>query len=75
MLVSSTQRWREGRAAYRPAREVVSTRSLDVAEIPDDTTAKRFVEAHHYSGTYPAARLGAFAVWVGGSGSRSWRAA
>ena len=56
MITNAVQRWREGRATYRPAREVVSTRSLDVAEILDDSTPKAFIEAHHYSGTYPAAR-------------------
>ncbi len=30
---------------------------LEVASIADDTTAKRFVTAHHYSGSYPAARF------------------
>ncbi len=39
----------------RPAREVVSTRDLDVAEI-DELTAKAFVETHHYSRSFPASR-------------------
>jgi hypothetical protein len=57
MIVDVAQRWRDRRAAYRPAREVVSTRTLEVAEIATDNEARRFVEAHHYSGTYPAARF------------------
>lgn len=54
--MTRTQRWREGRASYRPAREVVSTRHLEVVELPDDRTASQFVAAHHYSRSYPAAR-------------------
>jgi hypothetical protein len=57
VIASHAQRWLAGRAFYRPAREVVDVRSLEVAEIPDDTTARAFVEAHHYSATYPAARF------------------
>jgi len=51
------QRWLQHRSFYRPAREVVSTAALDVGEIPDDTTAKAFVVAHHYSSTFVAARF------------------
>lgn len=40
----------------RPAREVVSTRDLDVVEVDDDATPKAFIERHHYSRSYPAAR-------------------
>jgi hypothetical protein len=50
------QRWRARRDSYRPAGEVINTRAFDVTTIADDATAKRFVEEHHYSGTYPAAR-------------------
>jgi hypothetical protein len=55
--VTLCQRWRERRDSYRPAGEVITTRHYEVAAIPDDTTAKDFVEAHHYSGSYPAARF------------------
>lgn len=51
------QRWRSGRDLYRPAREVIDVSRFEVASIPDDTTAKRFVTSHHYSGSYPAARF------------------
>jgi hypothetical protein len=54
-LESSGQRWRDGRPCF-PGREVMRTGSLDVGVLEDDTTAKGFVLAHHYSGTYPAAR-------------------
>lgn len=57
MITATCQRWREGRAAYRPAREVVATRALDVSSIATDTEARAFVEAHHYSRSYPAARF------------------
>jgi hypothetical protein len=52
----SVQRWRNGRDFYRPAGEAFDPRAHDVAEIPDDTTARAFVVAHHYSRSYPAAR-------------------
>lgn len=50
------QRWRCRRDSYRPV-EPIRTTLYDVAEIPDDGTARRFVCEHHYSGTYPAARV------------------
>lgn len=53
--IGGCQRWRERRESYRPAREVVRTSELDVAAIADDTTARAFVELHHYSGSYPSA--------------------
>lgn len=56
MIVDVTQRWRAGRARYRPAREPIDVARHEVAAIADDT-AKRFVIEHHYSGTYPAARF------------------
>lgn len=51
------QRWRDRRASYRPAGEPIDPGQLEVAPIGDDTTARRFVERHHYSGSYPAARF------------------
>lgn len=54
-LFPVVQRWRERRASYRPAREVVDTRTLGVEPI-DEARARAFVELHHYSGSYPAAR-------------------
>jgi hypothetical protein len=51
------QRWCEGRASYRPPSEVIRTSEYEVAELPDDTTARDFVTSHHYSRTYPAARF------------------
>jgi hypothetical protein len=48
-------RWRDRRNA-RPRGEVIDTRQYEVAPIAEDRTAKAFVQTHHYSGTYPAAR-------------------
>lgn len=55
MSADRCQRWRERRESYRPAREVIRTSDFDVAAIADDTTARAFVEQHHYSGSYPSA--------------------
>lgn len=56
MIVSATQRWRGGRASYRPAGETIPTHRYDVEELASDTEARAFVVAHHYSRSYPAAR-------------------
>lgn len=53
----ANQRWRERRESYRPVGEPIETRLYEVAEIADDTPAKRFVVEHHYSGSFPAARF------------------
>lgn len=57
MLTPVVQRWRAHRSLYRPAGEPINTRAYEVAEMPGDTEARTFVEAHHYAGTYPAARF------------------
>jgi hypothetical protein len=50
------QRWMRGREAWRPAGELfVPTRHA--VELLDELDAKSFVCEHHYSGTYPAARV------------------
>jgi len=49
------QRWTERRARYRPAGERIQPAEYDV-DVLDEGPARRFVEAHHYSGSYPAAR-------------------
>jgi hypothetical protein len=55
------QRWRAGRASYRPLREPIDPSNFEVAPI-DERAARAFVLAHHYSGSYPAAvaRYGLF---------------
>ena len=50
------QRWYRRLGTWRDASEVIDTRAHEVAEIADDSTPKAFVEEHHYSGSYPAAR-------------------
>lgn len=51
------QRWDYGRDRYRPPHEVIRTTEYDVALIATDTVARAFVEQHHYSRSYPAARV------------------
>lgn len=55
-LFSACQRWRSGRASYRPAGECFDHSRASVSII-DEAAAKAFVLEHHYSGSYPAARL------------------
>jgi len=50
------QRWYQRLGSWRESNEVIDTRAYEVAELHDDATPKRFVEEHHYSGSYPAAR-------------------
>jgi hypothetical protein len=59
VITSTVQRWRDRRDAYRPAGELIETSAYEVAPLEgegSDTTARAFVERHHYSGSYPAAR-------------------
>lgn len=64
-MTAITQRWRDGRARYRPAGETINPLRYDVAALDDDTTPKAFIIGHHYSGTYPAARA-RFGLFRGG---------
>lgn len=57
MLVAANQRWRDRRSSYRPAGETIRTADYEVAPLPTDREARAFVVAHHYSGSYPAARF------------------
>jgi len=50
------QRWRDARDSYRPAGETIRTADYSVEQIPE-LDAKSFVIQHHYSGSYPAARV------------------
>lgn len=56
MLTALAQRWGLRRCRFRPAGEVIAPREYDVEPL-DETPAKAFVVAHHYAGTYPAARF------------------
>jgi hypothetical protein len=55
-LPLACQRWRDRRDTYRPAGEPIVTRHYEVAAVATDREARGFVERHHYSGSYPAAR-------------------
>jgi hypothetical protein len=51
------QRWRSRRSCYRPNGEVICTREYEIAAISRDGEAREFIEEHHYSRSYPAARF------------------
>lgn len=53
---TSNQRWRDRASSFRPAGEVIATGEYEVALTSSDKLARSFVEQHHYSGSYPAAR-------------------
>lgn len=55
MIAAHCQRWRDRRGTYRPANEPFDPQGYEVAPIDTDREARGFVEAHHYSGTYPVA--------------------
>lgn len=56
-LELGNQRWRDRRASFRRPDEQIDTARHDVAEVASDACARDFVETHHYSGSYPAARF------------------
>ena len=59
MISEVVQRWRGGRANYRPAGEVIDPRRYEVAAIDgegSDNIARAFIPAHHYSRSMGAAR-------------------
>jgi hypothetical protein len=56
LTASTCQRWRARRDSYRPAGEPINTSKYGVELLIDDTTPRRFVETHHYSGSFVAAR-------------------
>lgn len=57
MITDICQRFTERRESRRPAGETIRTAAYDVVEFPDDTTPRAFVERHHYSGSWVAARF------------------
>jgi hypothetical protein len=57
MITQKVQRWRAGDTRWRHAGEVFDPRRYEVEIIPDDTTARGFVEREHYAHSYPAARM------------------
>ncbi len=56
LALGLTQRWTETEESWRPGAEPIATWKYEVAAIPDDTTPRTFVERHHYSRSYVAAR-------------------
>lgn len=56
MIAPVCQRWRGRRASFRPVGEMFDTRAHEVVVLTSDNTARSFVEEHHYSGSYVAAR-------------------
>jgi hypothetical protein len=57
VIVSVTQRWRSGRASYRPAGEPIRTADYDVELLRGARATKAFIAAHHYERTMPATRF------------------
>jgi hypothetical protein len=51
------QRWRNGRTLYRPNGEVICTSQYEIGAVARDREAQAFIEEHHYSKSYPAARF------------------
>jgi hypothetical protein len=59
LITAVSQRWRGGRASYRPAGEPIDTSRYEVAPIDGvgaDNLAGAFVTANHYAASMPAAR-------------------
>lgn len=56
MIAAFTQRWRSGRASYRPAGEPIRTADYDVALLERHAEPRAFVEGNHYSRSWVTAR-------------------
>lgn len=56
MIARACQRWRERRDSYRPAGEVINPDDYEVRRLDTVADARRFVETHHYSGSWVADR-------------------
>lgn len=65
MITSIAQRWRDRRDSYRRRGEGFNPSAFEVAPIASDKVARTFVERHHYSGSYPAARE-RYGIYTGG---------
>jgi hypothetical protein len=57
MITDVVQRWRNGRASYRPAGVPFDHAAFEVALLPTEKEIKAFVLAHHYEASFPAARF------------------
>lgn len=56
LTFTACQRWNHRRARYRPAGETIDTARYAVEPIDGDAIAASFIQTHHYSASYPAAR-------------------
>ena len=56
MTPPTVQRWRERRDTYRPAGEPIAAHRYGVEVLPE-RDARAFVVGHHYSASFPAARV------------------
>lgn len=50
------QRWHKRIGSFRSPHEIINTTEYEIAECDSDKVTKAFIEEHHYSGSYPAAR-------------------
>lgn len=57
MITDGCQRWREGRDSYRPKGELINPDDYKVVRLDTVADARRFVELHHYSGSWVADRF------------------
>lgn len=57
MMTLLCQRWRDRRESAVPAGSLIDPSIMRVALIDETKEAKPFIVQHHYSGTFPAARL------------------
>lgn len=57
MIIDFTQRSERRKTRFIPPDNRFNPLAYEVAEIRGDTVARAFVEEHHYSATYPAARV------------------
>lgn len=55
-MIGPAQRWSGGRTRFRPPGETIDPSRYGVELLVGDTTPRAFVERHHYSGSWPAAR-------------------
>lgn len=65
-----SQRWRDRRDRFVPHGDIIDTRDHSVDIIDCYKQAKPFVEAHHYSGSFPATRLSC-GLFRNGAGGKS----
>jgi len=62
VITDVSQRWTKGRVSYRPAGEPLVTSQFEIVQVREDARVKAFIEEHHYSSSFPAARF-KFELW------------